>query len=177
MIDIDTLCGGHDEGAEGQKQCKTSFHVCKGIRVGCLLSWNECRGALPPDGCQSLFFEVGVCGREMVVSEESAVGTQGRWMSRLQHKVPCAVDDSPFALGIASPKDEDDARALLCEPADDGIGEFFPSPALVASRHMCPDGKCGIEEQYTLLCPSAQAAIGGRWRPEVVLDFLEDVDE
>ena len=98
-------------------------------------------------------------------------------MSRLQHKVPCAVDDSPFALGIASPKDEDDARALLCKPADDGIGEFLPSPALVASRHMCPDGKRGVKEQYTLLCPSAQAAIGGRWRAEVVLDFLEDVDE
>ena len=98
-------------------------------------------------------------------------------MRGLQYEVACAVDDSPLVLGIASPKDEDDARALLCEPADDGIGEFFPSPALVASRHMCPDGKCGVKEQYTLLCPSAQAAVGWRWRAEVVFNLLEDVDE
>ena len=80
-------------------------------------------------------------------------------------------------MGIASPENEDDARALLCEPADDGIGEFLPSPALVASRHMRSDGKCGVEEQYALFRPASQAAVGRRWRTEVVLDFLEDVDE
>ena len=60
----------------------------------------------PLYGRLALLDEIIVGEGEMVVAEESAIGTQGRWVGRLQHEVARTVDDGPLALGVASPKYE-----------------------------------------------------------------------
>ena len=43
---------------------------------------------------------------------------------------------------------------------------------------MCPDGECGVEQQYSLVSPAAQVAIGnGNVDAKIAVDLLDDIDQ
>ena len=105
------------------------------------------RGAarpLPVDGRLAVLNEVIVSQREMVVAEESAIGTQRRGMGRGEDKMARAVHDCPFALGITAPEDEHEAFALGRQAGYDGIGEAFPTAPLVRTCLMGSHGQRGL---------------------------------
>ena len=96
-------------------------------------------------------------------------------MGRGEDEVARAVHDSPFALGVTAPQDENQAFALGRQAGYDGIGEAFPTAPLVRTRLMGPHGQRGVEQEHTLLGPAPQTAALWCWATEVGTDFLEDI--
>ena len=88
-----------------------------------------------------------------------------------------AIDDLSLALGVASPKDKHEVFTLGGKMTDDGISESLPSFALVRTGLMGSDGERGVEQQHALLGPTTEGACRGKGTTQVILDFLEDVDQ
>ena len=88
------------------------------------------------------------------------------------------VYELSFLYGEAAPKEEHNTIATAREFADGGVGEEFPSVALVRPRLMGAHGECGVEKQDALLSPSVKVARFQRHiDSEVGIDLLDDVDE
>lgn len=143
---------------------------------------------LPLYRLKTLLFQPFVATGEMVVSEPSAtVGGEGRRVDGLKNEVLLPVDETLLVARIAAPKQEDNMWAFTGDGLDDGIRELLPSFPLVRSGNMLTHGQCGVEEQYSLFCPSAERTViefpavsilyNLRNSADVVLYFLENVDE
>jgi len=65
--------------------------------------------------------------------------------------------------------------AVARQRLDGGIGELFPTLALVARSLMGTHGKGGIEQQHALFRPSGKVARSRHWASSVVVYFLEYV--
>lgn len=88
------------------------------------------------------------------------------------------VYELSFLYGEAAPKEEHYAVATAREFADGGVGEEFPSVALVRPRLMGAHGECGVEKQDALFGPSVKVARTQRHiDPKVGVDLFDDVDE
>ena len=60
---------------------------------------------------------------ELVITEPSApVGRQGRGVYGFQYQMSLGVDESAFALGIGTPKEENEILFFLGDDSDDEIG-------------------------------------------------------
>ena len=102
--------------------------------------------------------EVGIGGREMSATDETAVGTEGTGVRGGENKMTLAVDELPLALGITTPEHKDEIFTLLIEGCDGSIGEFLPPFVLVAAGTVCLDRECSVEEQDSLFCPMSEVA-------------------
>lgn len=121
--------------------------------------------------------EILVGEREMMIAEKASVGREGRWMYRLEHEMAMAVDNGAFSLRITTPQQEDEMFSLLAERAYDGIGELFPSSALMGSGLVLAHGEGGIEQEHALGSPSSQTSARGHGYAEILLYLLEDIDQ
>ena len=81
-------------------------------------------------------------------------------MRGLQHKVLAAVDELSFALRVRAPEHEDQMFAFTIERIDRCVCQLFPSFALMTTGFMCLYRQRRIEQQHSLLCPSAQVSAG-----------------
>jgi len=77
-------------------------------------------------------------------------------MGGLQHEVFAAVDELPFALGVRAPQHKDYVLTFPVESGDGGIGQFFPTFALVTASLMRLDSERSVQQQHPLLRPAAQ---------------------
>lgn len=83
---------------------------------------------------------------ELVITEPSApVSRQGRGVYAFQYQMSLGVDESAFALGIGTPKEENEVFFFLGNDSDDGVGEGLPAFVLVGARLMGPHGQRGVE--------------------------------
>ena len=123
-----------------------------------------------------VLLQVFVAAGEVVVAEPSAaVGGEGRWVHGLEHEVLPLVYERCLASGVAAPEDEYEVLAVGAEGLYRGVGELFPSFALVAGSLVCPHGERGVEQQHSLLGPARQIACRGDWCAQVELYLLENV--
>ena len=86
-----------------------------------------------------------------------------------------SVDECALFLSICSPQDEYQMFSLLSQDANGGIGEFFPTLALVRSGLMGADRQGGVEQEYTLVGPTGQVSVGRDRPSQVTFNLLEDV--
>ena len=132
----------------------------------------------PVDGGKSLLFQQSVALREVTATEESAIGRQGRGVGGGEDMMAATVDELCFLYGVASPKEKDNTLSPLREGLDGGVGEGLPSMPLVGTCLMGTYGEGGVEEEYSLLCPSAEVATGGgQVELQVVVNLFDDVDQ
>ena len=83
---------------------------------------------------------------EMVVAEETAIGREGRGVGRGEDEMARAVDESPLLLRVAAPEHKYQVLAFLCQGADGGVGESFPSVSGMRCRLMGTHGEGGVEQ-------------------------------
>ncbi len=81
------------------------------------------------------------------------------------------------ALRIASPEHGHERLTSVDQGADRLLGDRLPSVSTVAGRGSGAHGQDAVEQQHALPGPSRQVAVRARLDPEVVLEFLEDVDQ
>ena len=105
-----------------------------------------------------MFYQIRIGTAEMFVPEKAVVGREGRGMDGSQYQMFGAVDERPFLLCIRPPQDEHQMFAVFGEYADGGIGELFPSLALVRTCLMRSHGQRGVEHQYPLFRPARQVS-------------------
>ena len=86
---------------------------------------------LPKDWRFPVFLQILIGAAEVLVSEETVVGGEGRRMCRGEDEMSAPVDEGAFALGIRSPQDKYQVLFLFCQDADDGIREGLPTMSLV----------------------------------------------
>ena len=65
--------------------------------------------------------------------------------------------------------------SLLSQDANGGIGEFFPTLALVRACLVSAYGERGVQHQHALFGPSGEVSARRNLKSEVALDFLEDI--
>ena len=63
----------------------------------------------------------------MIAEPAAPVGRQGGGVYGFQHQMPLGVDEGAFALGVGTPKEENEVFFFLGNDFDDGIGEGFPT--------------------------------------------------
>ncbi len=98
-------------------------------------------------------------------------------MRRFENGVAAGVDPFGFALGIAAPQQEDHPAVLGVDRAQHGVGELLPAFALVRVGLVRAHGQHGIQQQHPLLGPGDQAAVVGHVKLDVLMQFLEDIDQ
>ena len=83
---------------------------------------------------------------ELVITEPSApVGRKRGGVYAFKHQVPVGIDKCAFALGIGTPKEENEILFFLGDDSDDGVGEGLPAFVLVGACLMGPHGQRGVE--------------------------------
>ena len=85
--------------------------------------------------------EICISEREVVTTEKAAVGRKRRRMRGGEDKVAVAVDKLRLGNGITAPQEKDKMLTLPAEGTDSGIGELFPTVALVAACLVSTNGK------------------------------------
>ena len=123
-------------------------------------------------GCQ-----IFVGTTEMTVAKKSVVGRKWRRVGRSKHQVATAVDECPLLLCISSPQKKYQIFTPLSQAAYGGIGKLFPPLTLVGTCLMGTYRECGIEQQHSLLCPTGEIARKGERHTQIILQFLEDIDQ
>ena len=132
----------------------------------------------PVDGLDSLALQISVRLAEVLATEETAVCRKRARVRRREDQVAAVRGDERLLLdGETSPEQEHEVLADLREPLDDGVGELLPAYACVACGHVGSHGERCVEEQYALLGPAFQVAVGRGSDAQIVVEFLEDVDE
>ena len=122
-------------------------------------------------------FQVGVGLAEMVVAEETVAGREGGWVCGCQHQVARTVDEGSFLLRVSSPKDEHQVFAFFSQRADGRVGELLPALPLVRTGLVGAYREGGVEQQDALPGPSGQVAARRHGLAQVVMYFLENVDQ
>lgn len=91
-------------------------------------------------------FQISIRLTELVIAEPAApVGRQGGGVYGFQHQMPLGVDEGAFALGVGTPKEENEVFFFLGNDFDDDIGEGFPTFVLVGTCLMGSHGQRGVE--------------------------------
>ena len=91
-------------------------------------------------------FQISIRLTELVIAEPAApVGRQGGGVYGFQHQMPLGVDEGTFALGVGTPKEENEVFFFLGNDFDDGIGEGFPTFVLMWTSLMGSHGQRGVE--------------------------------
>ena len=98
-------------------------------------------------------------------------------MRALQYEVLVSVDERLFRARVPAPEDKHDVLFFIAYQLDDAVGEPRPAAVLVRVGAVRAHGQRGVEEQNALLCPLGQVARFGDFAPDVVAQFLKDVDE
>ena len=86
---------------------------------------------LPVDWSLTVSYEVGVSSRKMMIAEESAGRTQWRRVRRGKNQMSLSVYKLTFPGCVAAPEYEHQIFSSGVKLADNGIGKFFPSTALM----------------------------------------------
>ena len=98
-------------------------------------------------------------------------------MHTFQYQVLARVDEFRLASGIAAPEDKHQVFLILAEYLDGSIGKLLPAFALMARSLMGTNGKRGVEQQDSLLCPAGQIARGWHRSAEIHLNLLEYINQ
>ena len=98
-------------------------------------------------------------------------------MHTFQYQVLARVDEFRLASGITAPEDKHQVFLILAERLDSGICELLPALALMARCLMGTNGKGGVEQQDSLLCPAGQIARGWHRSAEIHLNLLEYINQ
>ena len=123
-----------------------------------------------------MFPQIVVGTAELVITEPSTpVGRKRGGVYAFKYQVPVGIDKCSFALGIGSPEQKNQMFFLICQFADDGVGEGFPTFVLVRTGLVGPYGQRCIEQQNPLVRPAFEIA-GSRDRlAQIIVYFLEDI--
>ena len=111
----------------------------------------------------------------MMITEESAIGRQGRRMSRSQDAMFRAVNQTALTPCITAPEDEHQMFTPLTQDTDDSIGKFFPALSLMRTCLMFANRQCSVEQKHSLLSPACEIACRGNRCPDVVVYLLKDI--
>ena len=98
-------------------------------------------------------------------------------MNAFQYQVLTRVNEFCLASGITAPEDKHQVLLVLAERLDGSIGKLLPAFALMARCLMGTNGKGGVEQQYSLLCPAGQIARGWHRSTEIHLNLLEYINQ
>ena len=126
----------------------------------------------------AILLQILIATREVMIAKPStSVSRQWRRMHALQYQMATCIYQRSLAASITTPKDKHQVVLVLVESLDGCIGKLLPALALMARCLVGTNGQSGVEQQYTLVCPSSQVARLWHRRTEVHLYLLEDIDE
>ena len=114
----------------------------------------------------------------MLASEKSAVCRKRARVRGGQDEVPTVRgDEDLFFDGETAPEQKDEVLADLRKSLDNRVCELLPTNAGVAGGHVGAHRERCVQKQNSLMRPAFQVSVG-RWRDaEIVVEFLENVDE
>mmetsp|Transcript_62280 Transcript_62280/g.167116 ORF Transcript_62280/g.167116 Transcript_62280/m.167116 type:complete len:251 (-) Transcript_62280:527-1279(-) len=168
MPDIRAHAGRSDgRGAAGPRRCARADGA-------------EACSDLPVDGRLAGLGQVLVDEAEVLAAEEALGRGQRRRVGCLEHLVPLGVHGLALVLRRAAPQQEHQPLPLARHRRDDGVGESFPPPLLVAVGLRAAHREHGVEHEDALLGPARQAAVRGPLEPGhpgVRLQLLVHVDQ
>ena len=147
--------------------------------MGATLALRICRlFNAPVDGFEPLADKIVICLAEVLASEKSAVCRERARVRGGQDEVPSIRgDEDLFFDGETAPEQKDEVLADLRKSLDNRVCELLPTNAGVACCHVGAHRERGVQEQNSLMRPAFQVPMG-RWRDaEIVMEFLENVDE
>lgn len=132
----------------------------------------------PVDGFETLALEVFVGLAEVLAAEEPAVGRKRARVRGRKYQVATVGGDERLLFdGETAPEQEYKVLAHFGEALDDGVGKLLPADAGVACRHVGTDRERCVQEQDSLVRPAFEVPVRGRRNAQVVVEFLEYVDE
>ena len=132
----------------------------------------------PVDRLDSLACEECVCLAEVPAAEKSPVGRQWAGVWGGENQVSAVWRHQGLFLdGETAPQQKHQVFPYLREPLDNGVGKGLPADSCVACGHVGPHRQGGVQEQDPLLGPAFQVPVGRGRNAQVVVEFLEDVDE
>ena len=105
----------------------------------------------------------------------TTIGTQWRWVHRLEHQVALLVYHIRLSTGKSSPKHIYQVLPLRSQCTDGSVGERLPPNLRMAVGLMGTHGERGIEQQHPLLRPTTQIARRGNGDIEIILYLLKDI--
>ena len=106
----------------------------------------------------SSIFQPTICLRKMLTSVKSFV-CRKRWgMRGLQHKMLGLIDQLSLALSKLASQEKHDSLSLIWECLYGRICKLFSSYTAMRSRISGSDSQHRVEQQYSLLRPSAEIA-------------------
>ncbi len=133
---------------------------------------------LPVNRLDAFTCEEGVCLAEVLAAEEPAVCRKWAGVRGCEDEVPAVWGNQGLFLdGETAPEHKHEIFADLREPLDNGVGELLPTDAGVACRHVGAHGERCVQKQDSLLGPTFKVAVRRRVDAEIVVNFLENVDE
>src|SRR6056297_3973870 len=94
-----------------------------------------------------------------------------------QHQMAVAVDAVPLALRLTAPEHEYRRSLAAVDNLDDAVRESLPAFSLVRAGLAALYREHGVEQQHTVVCPRLQAAVARDNEAEVIVQFLEDIDQ
>jgi len=94
-----------------------------------------------------------------------------------QDQVAIAVYTGALALRLTAPEHEYDRPLPVVDNFDDPIRESLPALPLVRARPTAFHREHGVEQQHSVVGPRLKAPMARNDEPQVVVQFLEDVDQ
>src|SRR5512146_1427612 len=98
-------------------------------------------------------------------------------MRSSKHNMAVRIDQLFFGDGKVTPQNEYHSFFQCGNFPNGGIRELVPSPVLMRSCLVFPDGQCRVEQEYTLIGPLFKVTMRRRSYMEVVFQFLKDIDK
>ena len=133
---------------------------------------------LPVNRLDSFACEEGVRLAEVLAAEEPTICRKRARVGGGEDEVPAAGGNQGLLLdGETAPEHEHEVFADLREPLDNGVGELLPTDAGVACGHVGAHSERCVQKQDSLLGPAFKVAVRRRVDAEIVMNFLENVDE
>ena len=132
----------------------------------------------PVDGFEPLADKIVISLAKVLAAEESAVCRERTRVRSGENQVAAIGRDEHLLFnGKTAPEQKDEVLANLRKTLDNRVRELLPANACVACRHVGAHRERCVQKQNSLVRPAFQVSVG-RWRDaEVVVEFLENVDE
>lgn len=132
----------------------------------------------PVNGFKSFADKVSVCFAEVLATEEPAVRRERARVRGGENQVTAiGRDEHLFFDGEAAPEQKDEVLADLRKSLDNRVRELLPANAGVTCRHVGAHRERSVQKQNSLVSPTFQVSVGWRCDAEIVVEFLENVDE
>lgn len=114
---------------------------------------------------------------KMATAEKTTVCRKGRGVGGFEDDMFFCIDERFLFLCMTSPEEENQKITFIRKCLNDWISKGFPSFSSMRHRLPCTDCECGIEEEYTLFCPTCQISIFWCRNAEVSLNFLKYIHQ